>query len=247
MDKFVYIAMTGAREAQTAQAVTTNNLANASTTGFRAELASARNVALQGPGFADARAYAVTQDQGTDLTPGTLMTTGRDLDVAVDGPGWIAVQAADGTEGYTRAGNLRVDSLGQLTTATGENVLGDGGPIALPPFEKVEIGVDGSVSIRPQGQDAAGLVQVARIRLVNPPGADLQRGADGLLRPAAGAQAPADASVRLVSGALEGSNVNTVTAMVEMIQQARNFEMQVKMMNTAEVNDRAATELMRLA
>ncbi len=246
MDRFLYIAMTGARETQLAQAVTTNNLANASTTGFRAALANAQDVSLDGPGYAAARAYAVTEDQGTDFTPGPLMTTGRDLDVAVDGDGWIAVQAPDGTEAYTRAGNLRVDGVGQLTTATGENVLGDGGPIALPPFEKIEIGVDGSVSIRPLGQDAAGLVQVARIRLVNPPSTELQRGADGLLRAAPGAEAAVDANVRLVSGALEGSNVNTVSAMVEMIQQARNFELQIKMMNTAEVNDQAAGELMQL-
>src|SRR5690606_37633132 len=127
-----------------------------------------------------ARAFAVTQGYVVDLTPGVLQATGRDLDVAIDGEGWIAVQAPDGSEAYTRAGDLEVDAFGLLTTRAGQPVLGEGGPIALPPFESLEIGIDGTISIRPRGQDAAGLVVVDRIRLVNPPAADLRRGADGL-------------------------------------------------------------------
>lgn len=246
MDRLVYIAMTGAREAQTAQAVTNHNLANASTVGFRATLAGAEHVPLAGPGHAAARAYAMTAGQGVDMTPASLMATGRDLDVAVDGDGWIAVQAADGSEGYTRAGDLRVDSFGLLTNGSGHAVLGDGGPIALPPFESLVIAGDGTISIRPLGQEASGMAVVERIRLVNPPAADLVRGEDGLMRTASGDAAPPDADVRLVAGMLEGSNVNIVTSMVEMIEQARSFELHVRMMTTAEENDRASADLMRM-
>lgn len=246
MDRLLYVAMTGAREAQTAQAVTDNNLANASTVGFKSTLAGTLNVSLKGPGFADARAYAVTEGQGTDFTPGPLMATGRSLDVAVNGPGWIAVQAPDGSEAYTRAGDLHVNAYGMLETAAGQPVLGDGGPISLPPFESLEIAGDGTVSIRPQGQNAASLAVVGRIRLVNPPASQLVRGSDGLMRLADGSSATADAGVRLVSGMLEGSNVNAVSAMVDLIEQARSFEMHVKMMTTAAQNDQASTELMKL-
>lgn len=246
MDRLLYVAMTGAREAQVAQSVTSQNLANASTTGFRATLANAEHVPVAGPGNAAARAYAVTQGYGTDYTPGPMMSTGRELDVAIEGDGWIAVQAPDGGEAYTRAGDLRVDAFGLLTTGTGLPVMGEGGPIALPPFESLEIAGDGTISLRPLGQEAAALAEVERIRLVNPPPEALRRGADGLLRTADGEPPPADAGVRLMGGMLEGSNVSVVSAMVEMIQHARSFELQVKMMSTAEQNDRRSGDLLRL-
>jgi flagellar basal-body rod protein FlgF len=239
--------MTGAREVQLAQAVNANNLANASTTGFRATLAAASHVGLTGPGHAEARAYAMTEPLGIDLNPGVLVTTGRDLDVAIDGSGWIAVMAQDGSEALTRAGDLRVDPQGLLTTGTGLPVMGAAGPIALPPFESLEVAADGTISIRPVGQEAAGLAQVGRIRLVDPPAADLVRGEDGLVRVAANAPEPLEAPVTLRSGMLEGSNVNVVHAMVEMIQHARAFELQVKMMATAQDNDRASSDLLRLS
>lgn len=247
MDRLVYVAMTGAREVQLAQAVNANNLANASTTGFRATLAGASHVGITGPGHATARAYAVTEQHGIDLNPGALMSTGRDLDVAIDGSGWMVVTAPDGGEALTRAGDLRVDSQGLLTTGTGLAVMGEGGPIALPPYETLEIGTDGTISIRPLGQEAAGLAQVARIRLVDPPPGDLVRGTDGLVRLAPDAPEPPPAPIALRSGMLEGSNVNVVHAMVEMIQHARSFELQVKMMTTAQDNDRASSDLLRLS
>ena len=246
MDGLLYVSMTGAREAQVAQAVTSHNLANASTHGFRATLAGATHAGLDGPGHAAARAYAVTEGQGTDFTPGALMATGRDLDVAIEGEGWIAVQGPDGGERYTRAGDLRVDAFGLLTNGAGRPILGDGGPIALPPFETLEIAGDGTISIRPLGQDAAGLAVVERIRLVNPPAAELSRDLDGLMQLANGAIAEPSADVSLISGMLEGSNVNVIGSMVEMIQHARSFEMHVKMMSTAEQNDQASSQLMRL-
>lgn len=247
MDRMIYLAMTGARETMLAQAGVSHNLANASTTGFKASLAHVQTLDVEGPGQ-PARAYAMGLDRLADLTPGALQTTGRALDVALEGEGWIAVQAPDGGEAYTRAGDLRVDSLGRLTNGAGHPVMGEGGPIALPPFEQLEIGTDGTVTIQPIGQPANALAQVERIRLVNPDPATLQRGEDGLIRVQPGtAMPPAEAGVRLRTGALENSNVNTVGALVDMIQLARQFEVQVKMMNAAEEADQASAQLLRMS
>ncbi len=246
MDRMVYVAMTGAKESMLAQAVHTHNLANANTPGFRAELAALRSQPVLGPGHAS-RVYAMTERPGIDFAFGSVQQTGRDLDVAVKGEGWIAVQTPDQGEAYTRAGDLRLTPNGMLTTAAGQPVLGDAGPIAIPPVEKIEIGADGTISIRPRGQGAATLAVVNRIKLVNPPVEELYKGEDGLLRMRGVEILPPDGQVRLVVGALEGSNVNTVEAMVSMIERARHFEMQVKMMHMADTNDRAATDLMRIS
>ena len=246
MDRMLYVAMSGAKETALAQARNTHNLANASTTGFKASLDAFSSRHVTGP-VHETRTFAVTEDMRVDLSPGPLQATGRDLDVALQGEGWIAVQAPDGGEAYTRAGDLRVDSVGLLTTGTGLPVLGDGGPIAVPPFETLEIGSDGTISIRPLGQEANTLAQVDRIKLVNPDAAELVRGEDGLIRHAQRLEQPPDAGVNLVNGMLESSNVNTVEAMVRMIDLARHFEMQVKMMKTAEDNDAASASLLRLS
>ncbi|ACL72307.1 flagellar basal-body rod protein FlgF [Thioalkalivibrio sulfidiphilus] len=245
MDRMLYVAMSGAKETALTQARNTQNLANANTTGFKASLDVFTSKQVVGPGHGT-RTYALTQDMKVDLSPGPLQATGRDLDVAVQGNGWIAVQAPDGTEAYTRAGDLRVDSVGLLTTGTGLPVLGEGGPIAVPPFETFEIGSDGTISIRPLGQGANVLAEVDRIKLVNPNPDELVRGEDGLIRHQLGVEQPPDAGVTLVRGMLESSNVNTVEAMVNMIDLARHFEMQVKMMKTAEDNDAASASLLRL-
>ena len=243
MDRLLYVAMSGARETMQAQTVNTQNLANASTTGFRADLQSFQSLPVNGPGYAS-RVYGMATDQGIDTSPGSVMGTGRELDVAINGDGWIAVQGPDGNEAYTRAGNLRVDSLGLLRTGAGRPVMGNGAPIAIPPAEKIEIAGDGTISIRPMGQNT--LAVVDRIKLVNPPSAQLQKGADGLVHLKGGDAAEADASVQLQVGALESSNVNTVEAMVNLIQLARQYETQVKMMANAEENDRASAQLMRM-
>lgn len=243
MDRLLYVAMSGARETVQAQTVNTQNLANASTTGFRADLQSFQSLPVNGPGYAS-RVYGMATDQGIDTSPGSVMGTGRALDVAINGDGWIAVQGPDGNEAYTRAGNLRVDSLGLLRTGAGRPVMGNGAPIAIPPAEKIEIAGDGTISIRPLGQNT--LAVVDRIKLVNPPSAQLQKGADGLVHLKGGDAAEADASVQLQVGALESSNVNTVEAMVNLIQLARQYETQVKMMANAEENDRASAQLMRM-
>jgi flagellar basal-body rod protein FlgF len=246
MDRMLYVAMTGAVQTLNAQAANTHNLANGSTPGFKADLNQFRSMPVLSAGHAS-RVYAMSERPGFDLRPGALQTTGRDLDVAVDGDGWIAVLAPDGTEAYTRRGDLQTSLNGQLTTGAGDPVLGNGGPIALPPAEKVEIGSDGTVSVRLVGQDSRSLAAVDRIKLVKLDPAQITKGQDGLFRLADAAEAPADASVRVVAGSLESSNVNAVEALVQMITLARQFELQVKMMETARSNDAASTQSMRIA
>jgi flagellar basal-body rod protein FlgF len=245
MDRMLYVAMTGAKETLRAQTVNNHNIANVSTTGFRADLAAFQSRAVDGSGYAS-RVYATNGTTGFNEQSGALQTTGRDLDVAVTGKGWIAVQGADGKEAYTRAGNLQVDATGQLMTATGQPVLGDGGPINIPPYTSIFFARDGSISIVAQGQTPDTTATVGRIKLVNPEEAQVERGEDGLFRMKDGSDAPPEASVQIVSGVLESSNVNAAEAMVNMIELSRQFEMQVKAIRTAEENAAAATQLMRI-
>jgi flagellar basal-body rod protein FlgF len=244
MDRLVYIAMSGAKETLRAQAANSHNLANASTTGFRADLSAFQSLAVAGDGLAS-RAYAVDTSIGWDTTSGGLEQTGRDLDVAINGPGWLAIQAPDGTEAYTRAGDLRVAATGLLTTGAGHPVLGDGGPLTVPSHAAISVARDGSVSIVPLGQGAQTISTVGRIKLVNPPDSALQRGADGLFRRVDGTQAPPDAGVQLASGVLETSNVNVAEAMTQMIELARRYELQVKAIRTAEEDAAAAAKLLQ--
>ncbi len=246
MDRLVYVAMTGAKQTLLAQGVNSHNLANASTAGFRTDLHAFSSLPVKGPGHAT-RVNAIAGTYGFDDRAGALTTTGRELDVAVQGEGWIAVQAPDGGEAYTRAGDLRVDALGVLTTGIGHPVMGDDGPIALPPYAKLIIGGDGTLSFIPLGQSVDTLAVIDRIKLVNPSHADLVKGSDGLIRMRDGGAAAADASVKLGSGVLESSNVSVAEAMVNMIQLARQFEMQVKVMRAAEEDADAAARLLRLS
>lgn len=242
----LYIAMSGARQTMQAQAANANNLANVATTGFREDLLAFSSHPLEGPGHLS-RVYGVVEPGGVNLAPGTQVQTGHDLDVAVMGEGWIAVQAPDGSEAYTRAGNLRMTPNGTLITGAGHPVLGDsGGPVAIPPAEKIDIAADGTISIRPIGQGPEALAVVDRIRLVNPDPAELMKGEHGLMQLRGGFGAPPDASVRLAAGVLEGSNVSAIDAMVNMIALSRQFEMQVKMMQAAEENDKASAQLMQI-
>lgn len=245
MDKFLYVAMSGAKETLRAQGSNSHNLANASTTGFRADLAAFMTRSIQGPGY-DTRAYATTSTLGFNDQSGAIVSTGRDLDVAVNGDGWIAVQAPDGTEAYTRAGDLRIDTTGQLRNGAGHAVLGDDGPLIVPPSTSLMIGTDGSISIVPPGQGPETLATVGRIKLVNPQSAQLERGTDGLFRLREGAVAEPDAAVRVAPGSLESSNVNTAEAMVNMIELARRFDLQVRTMQNAEQNAKVAASLLRM-
>lgn len=244
MDRLVYVAMTGAKEILQAQAANNSNLANASTVGFRADLSAFQTQQVTGAGL-PSRAYATDASVGWDASSGTLQTTGRALDVSVRGPGWIAVQSNDGSEAYTRAGDLGLDANGMLTTALGNPVLGDSGAIIVPPQSAIAIGADGSVSIVPQGQPAASISTVGRIKLVNPPSAQLTRGADGLFRSTGQAPVVADANVRLAPGTLESSNVNLAESMANMIELARNYEVQIKAMKAAEDNASSSSKLLQ--
>lgn len=246
MDKSIFLAMNGAQQTLVAQAVNANNLANVSTTGFRADLSQFRSMPVFGETF-ESRVYALPERPGVSFDAGALEATGRSLDIAVNDKGWIAVQSVDGGEAYTRRGDLQVASIGGvLETGAGHPVIGDGGPIVLPPFDKLEIGGDGTISIIPAGSTASTLTVIDRVKLVNPPVENLEKGLDGLLRQADGQPAPPDGQVSVLSGVLEGSNVNMVGALVDMITLARRFEAQIKMMNAVDDNEAQTATLMQL-
>lgn len=231
MDRALYISMTGAKNSMLAQTSHANNLANISTTGFRADYAQARAMPVYGEHH-PSRAYAQTERPSSDFSQGNLIQTGRDLDVAINGEGWIAVQGQDGEEGYTRAGNFYTDVNGQLLTSGGHQVLGDGGPIIIPPAESMSIAKDGTLSIRAKGAGPDEITDIDRIKLVNPDMQQMQKGTDGLFHLGDGEVAEADAFVTVEPGFLEGSNVQAVTALTDMISLQRQYDMQVKMMKT---------------
>lgn len=243
MDRLIYTSMTGANHTINQQATVAHNLANAATTGYRAENNAFRAIPVFGDGL-PTRAFVVDSTVGADFTPGTLQTTGRDLDVAIKGSGWITVQLDNGEEAYTRNGSLQVSSSGILLTQNGLKVKGDRGIIAIPPETRITIGVDGTVSSVPINPQPNTVASVGRIKLVNPPEDNLVKGADGLFRLKNGGEAPVDARVRLVDGTLEGSNVNVVHEMVSMIGLARQFDMQMKMLESAQRNAEQASEIM---
>lgn len=238
MDRMIYLSMAGAKAMLQRQDALAHNLANASTPGFRAEMTAFRAVPVQGPG-ASTRVYALESTPGYNAEPGAVQATGRNLDVALKGNGWLAVQALDGTEAYTRAGALDVNADGVLVTKTGLTVLGDGGPINVPANAQVQIAPDGTLSAavgnaKPQA--------IGRLKLVTPE-APLQRGEDGLFRAADG-DLPADPTARVQDGALEGSNVSAVETMIAMIAAARQFEQQMKMLHSAQEKEQSATKLL---
>lgn len=245
MDRLLYIAMSGAKETLRAQAANNHNLANVSTTGFRADLSAFQSRAVQGSGY-DSRVYATSSTTGWNPLNGSLISTGNPLDVAVHGEGWIAVQGRDGNEAYTRAGDLRVDPSGLVMNSAGHPVMGDGGPISVPPHASINVAPDGSISIVPLGQGPETSAVVGRIKLVKPADGAMIRGDDGLFRVKDGSTAEADASVQLATGTLETSNVNVADAMVTMIELARHFDLQVKAMRAAEDNGAASSQLLRM-
>jgi flagellar basal-body rod protein FlgF len=235
MSELLMTVMNGARIVMKAQAVNANNLANAGTDGFRAELV---HVSTTG----DEESQSTTPDFGQ----GMIRTTGNSLDVSVDGEGWIVIQAPDGSEGYTRRGDLHVDSQGLLTNGAGQPIVGNAGPIALPPYASVEIAADGTISIQPAGEDATTIAVVDRIKLAKPDQSRLSRGTDGIMRLPPREIADPDATVRVQSGTLEGSNVNAVAELLKMIDLSRQFEAQVKLMRSAEENSDTLASILRM-
>jgi flagellar basal-body rod protein FlgF len=244
MDRLIYTSISALRGAMARQAITANNLANAGTTGFRAEFASAQATTVrEGLG---SRIAAPTEGTAADMASGTIQETGRDLDVAMQGDTLLAVQSAEGDEAYTRRGDLQLSDSGLLTTGDGTPVLGDSGPITLPPADKISIAKDGAIWIVPQGGDVANPQQVDRLKLVSPAGSKIAKALDGLFRVDGGGALPSDPSARLIPGSLEGSNVNASAALVDMIDSSRAWEMQIKLVTTAQELDQSSADLMRL-
>ncbi|MGM0769820.1 MAG: flagellar basal body rod protein FlgF [Pseudomonadota bacterium] len=248
MDKALYIGMSGAKQNMLGQRAHANNLANVSTTGFKKDFAQARSMPVFGEHH-PTRAYAMTERPGTDLSAGALMETGRKMDVAVEGDGWLAVQNQRGEEVFTRSGSLQIDVNGLLRNANGDMVMGNGGPVALPPFDNLQVGSDGTISIVPVGGPPDQLVEIDRLKLVNPPAEALEKGEDGYIRrkpdQALDGPEPPDAALRVASGFLESSNVNAVEEMIANLQLSRQYEMQVKVMTTANENSEASARLLQ--
>src|ERR1700754_2547835 len=245
MDRSVYVAMTGATQIMRAQDEVAHNLANANTTGFKAELSAFQSLPVQGDGM-QTRINGVAQGTGWDTTAGAQMQTGNDLDISVQGDGWIAVQGADGNEGYTRAGNLRINADGLLTDARGNAVMGGGGPITIPQASSVKIGSDGTISVVPLGESPSTIATTDRIKLVNPGNDQLTYGSDSLMHMKDGSTPQADADVRVASGTIESSNVNPSDVLVKMISLSREFEMQVRSIKTADDNAQSASKLLQV-
>ncbi len=243
MDRLVYTAMSGAKSMLDRQAMVANNLANVSTPGFRADVSVYRAIPVEGQGL-PTRASVLESTPGTDFTTGPSMETGRALDIAITGRGWLAVETADGSVAYTRAGGFEIGPEGALVTRSGQNVLGDGGPIAIPPNTTISIGRDGTVSGVPTQPPFTSITVLGRIKLVDPEESAMQKGADGLFRLKDGSTADADDKVSVTAGALESSNVNPASAMVDMIGLARGFEMQMKLIQQSQDNDKQATQLL---
>jgi flagellar basal-body rod protein FlgF len=255
MDKMLYVAMSGAKQNMQALAINANNLANAKTTGFKADLAQARTMQAFGEGQ-PTRVFSMTERASQNFDSGSMLTTGRPLDIAVKGDGWFAVQTPEMTAGgpggfgsaeaYTRQGHLRLTEDGTLETSNGELVLGDNGPIILPlPVSNIHVSPDGTIMVQPEGAPSSEQEEVGRIKLVDPDVRLLEKGADGLFRRKDGQTELANANVQVQGGALESSNVNPLSEMTDMIALQRQFEMQLKMMKTAEEVDSSAASLLR--
>lgn len=245
MDRMIYTAMTGAKHILEQQATTAHNLANATSTGFKAQVDSFRAVPIQGQGL-PTRAFVVDATVGADFRTGSIQPTGRSLDVAVQGRGWLTVQRPDGSEGYTRNGSLKLNENGLLQTANGLTVLGDAGPISIPPEVAITVGKDGTISTVSTNTLPGPSITLGQLKLVNPNEANLVRSSEGLFINKDGKAASSDASVNVVGGALESSNVNVVEAMVNMISLARQFEMQMKLVQNAENNANKASQLFNM-
>jgi flagellar basal-body rod protein FlgF len=244
MDRVIYTAMTGAQHILDQQSTNSNNLANVSTNGFKAQIDAFLSVPIVGGGI-DTRAFVVNASGGTDFTPGAIKQTGRTLDVAIEGKGWFSVQRPDGSEGLTRNGSFKISENGLLQTSGGRNVLGGGGPITIPPNVNISIGADGTISSVDPAVSGGPSTPIDVIKLSNPDEKTLVRGDDGLFKAAGGVVA--DPTVKVVNGALESSNVNVIHSMVNMISLARQFDIQMQLMKNAENSDQNAAKLFNLS
>lgn len=248
MDRALYIAMSGAKQNTLGQTAEANNLANVSTTGFRRDFEQARSMPVFGD-YYPTRAYAMEERPASDFNPGPLVETGNDLDLAIDNQGWFAVLDANGNEAYTRRGDFQVDALGRLVNGQNQQLIGAGGPIVLPPYEKVQIAADGTVSIQGVGEEPAVIAGIEQIKLVNPDLTQMEKGEDGLFRlrdAEPGAIQPPDPTVQVASGYVEGSNVSAVHSLTQIMSLHRQYEMQVKMMGTVDENAQTTASIMEI-
>ncbi len=245
MDRLIHTSLSAMRANMARQAVTANNLANAATTGFRADMSSAQPLWIKGPGLPD-RAVASEEVRAADMTGAANISTGRALDIAMNGDAMLNVQAENGDEAYTRRGDLMVSASGLLTTGDGRPVLGEGGPITVPPADQMRIDATGVLWIVPPGGDPAAPQRVDRLRLASPAGSDVVKHVDGLFRVRGGGVLPDDPQASVTAGALEGSNVNATSALVDMIEAARSWDTQIKLITTARDLDSETAGLMRL-
>lgn len=245
MDRLIHTSLSALRGAMARQAATSNNLANVNTVGFRGEMTAARALWIRGDSH-EARAVAAEEVTGADMRAGAVTATGRDLDVALEGDALLTVQAANGDEAYTRRGDLQLAETGVLSTGDGNPVLGEQGPVTIPPADSLKIEADGSVWVVPLGGDAARPQLIDRLKIASPSGSEVVKGLDGLFRVRGGGALPADPSGRLVSGSLEGSNVAPTKALVDMIEASRAWETQLKLIATAREIDGSAADLMRM-
>jgi flagellar basal-body rod protein FlgF len=245
VDRLIYTSLSAMRGAMARQQATANNLANASTPGFRGEIAEAQALWLDGPSLTD-RAMASEEVVNADMKAGSITATGRDLDIALGGDSLLAVQADDGDEAYTRRGDLQLSSSGLLTTGDGRPVLGQGGPITLPPADKISIAEDGRILVVPAGGDPSQSQEVDRLKIASPAGSAIAKGLDGLFRVKGGGVLPVDPDARVTSGQLEESNVSATKALVDMIDASRAWDTQLKLITSARDLDGASAELMRL-
>lgn len=245
MDKVIFLAMSGAKQTMLSQQAHANNLANISSTGFKSDLEQARSMQVFGDGQ-PSRVYSLSERPQTDRSSGTLLQTGRSLDLAMQGDTWMAVRAKDGSESYTRSAELQITAQGQLVNGSGLPILGAGGnEIVLPPIEKIDIGQDGTISVIPQGAAATELVVIGRVKMVNLEPQNTYKGVDGLMKVDGGEVLPQDPNARAQSGYIESSNVNAVHELTNIIGLSRQFEMNIKMMKTAEENSTAAAKILQ--
>jgi flagellar basal-body rod protein FlgF len=245
MDRLIYTALSGMRGSMARQTATANNLANANTVGFRAEMQSQRSLWVRGDGL-ETRAPVSEEVTGADMHAGSINQTGRALDISMEGDGLLTVQAEDGSEAYTRRGDLQVAATGVLTNGDGRPVLGESGPITIPPADSVRVAEDGAIWVVPQGGDPNEPQQVDRLKLVSPAGSRIAKGLDGLFRVRDGGALPSDPQARVVSGSLESSNVNTSQTLINMIEASRGWDMQLQLVSSAREMDTSAADLMRL-
>jgi flagellar basal-body rod protein FlgF len=242
IDRIAYTAMTGAKHTMGQLGNTAHNMANVHTPGFREVVTAFRAVPLEGE-QADSRAFVVDSTPTAMFNPGPIETTDNPFDFAIQGQGFFAVRRSDGSEAYTRNGRFFRDEGGVLRIGRDISVVGDSGNITVPAGAEVEMNRDGTVWVRENGSQT--LNQIGQIKLVNPNIRDLVRAEDGLFElPKDQPAAQPDPSVRVIQGSYETSNVSTANAMVQMINQQRMFELNMRMIQTSEQNARQANSLM---